>query len=771
MTTKAKPKFYFNNIKFNSSYYDTEIDDNIPRPINQSTSTVNSVLTLTNLSPIQTSWITIPTQITSYVDFNNTTKILNSNVSGNIVDLILSSSIGVSTAQKFVLPSNTSTAINNSVLTINSSNKTTQWLAIPTQITDYVNYNNTTKILNSSVSGNIVDLILSSSIGLSTAQKFVLPSNTSSAINNSVLTINSSNKTTQWLTIPTQITDYVDYNDVKDTLIRYNNNILGPETITDLVIGSIGSNISQKFVLPSNTSTSSIGQVLSILDATTKTTQWITIPTQISSYVNYNSLNSNLISNVSGTPTTISSITISGLLTSGNINSGAIDANSNLIQTTGNLQSRGLTIKNISNSNVLTISNLGDINSAGAYSGANYIYTSSGDIQTASGDIYTNTGELRSRGLKIKNTSNVDVATISNLGALVCTTIQNNNNTLNCGNITSGSINCTTITTNNNTLNCGNITSGSINCTTITTNNNTINSGTGSISGGALSCTTLTSSTSNGLTSQGLVVKNGSTTNASLSNLGVLTCKAIQNNGNTLGCGNITCGSIDTINNEIDCGTGTVFAGIFSASGDSVLNSGTSSSKISIGSNQGSGSIDIGMNGGRSGDINIGYPTVSGSINIGRPIRMPGLVYTNSLEIGYSQNITETYSTSTGNGTESGIRKITTLPVLINNANYLINYSLQIDPLANFNATKLQFGIYRTTIFTDPIPNLSQNLHMLSGSTGATTTRYITAELYCYSGSGFLKYNSISTYSFSHIITFTGTVPTIIVNIDIIRIS
>ena len=48
MSTKAKPKFFFNNIKFNSSYYDTEIDDNIPRPINQSTSTLNSVLTLTN---------------------------------------------------------------------------------------------------------------------------------------------------------------------------------------------------------------------------------------------------------------------------------------------------------------------------------------------------------------------------------------------------------------------------------------------------------------------------------------------------------------------------------------------------------------------------------------------------------------------------------------------------------------------------------------------------------------------------------------------------
>jgi hypothetical protein len=39
---QAKPKFYFNGIKFNSSYYDTEIDDNIPKPINQSTAKIST---------------------------------------------------------------------------------------------------------------------------------------------------------------------------------------------------------------------------------------------------------------------------------------------------------------------------------------------------------------------------------------------------------------------------------------------------------------------------------------------------------------------------------------------------------------------------------------------------------------------------------------------------------------------------------------------------------------------------------------------------------
>ena len=647
MTTKAKPKFYFNNIKFNSSYYDTEIDDNIARPINQSTSTLNSVLTLTNLSPIQTSWLNIPTQITNYVIFNNSTK-----------------------------------------------------------------------ILNSSVSGNIVDLILSSSIGISTAQKFALPSNSSSAINNSVLTINSSNKTTQWLTIPTQITDYVDYNVVKDTLIRYNNNILGPETITDLVIGSIGSNISQKFVLPSNSSTGVLNSVLTLSNISTRETTWMQIPVQISSYVNFNNANSNLISNVSGTPTTVSSISISGLLTSGNINCGSINANSNLIETTGNLQSRGLTIKNISNSNVLTISNLGDINSAGAYSGANYIYTSSGDIQTASGDIYTNTGELRSRGLKIKNTSNIDVATISNLGALVCTTIQNNNNTLNCGNITSGSINSGTIDANSNLI-----------------------------------------QTTGSLQSRALTIKNTSNVNvATISNLGALSCTTITSNNNT-----------------ITSGTSSVSGGSILSS---VFNSGDPGSGLDIGSNQVGGNLTIGNNATRSGSvnicslasnnaINIGNSSSTQTININRPIRLPGLLYTSGSELGYSQNDSIFFSTGTGNPVLPNTRMDTPITAtnLINNANYMIRYSLLIIPQANFNVTRFQYGLYDTGFMT----SLSQNPTAFSGTT--STLRFDTSDVYSYSGSGFFRYDNTKSYKLSFIMAFFATAPYVQTNIDLIRIS
>jgi hypothetical protein len=94
---------------------------------------------------------------------------------------------------------------------------------------------------------------------------------------------------------------------------------------------------------------------------------------------------------------------------SGSFTCTSINSNSGLIQTTGDLQSRGLTIKNTSNVDVATISNSGSF--------------SCSSIDATSGLIET-TGDLQSRGLTIKNTSNLDVATISNIGVLACSTIE-----------------------------------------------------------------------------------------------------------------------------------------------------------------------------------------------------------------------------------------------------------------------------------------------------------------------------------------------------------
>ena len=86
----------------------------------------------------------------------------------------------------------------------------------------------------------------------------------------------------------------------------------------------------------------------------------------------------------------------------------SIDATAGLIETTGDLQSRGLTIKNTANNDVATISNLGALD-------CKSVNSSSGLIET--------TGSVQSRGLTIKNTANNDVATISNLGALDCKSV------------------------------------------------------------------------------------------------------------------------------------------------------------------------------------------------------------------------------------------------------------------------------------------------------------------------------------------------------------
>jgi hypothetical protein len=347
-------------------------------------SDLGQVLSILNASTKTTQWITIPTQITNYVNYDNTAKTIISNVSGTpttITDLVISSSIGSSTAQKFKLPTSAPSFIGSSLQVSSLSPLETQW-SIPQAIDPFVSYDATAQQLENNTSfgtSYITDLIVSSSLGSSIAQKFVLPSNSSTSTVGQVLSIlNASTKTTQWITIPTQISNYVNFDNVSKTIIS---NVSGtPTTITDLVISSsLGSSTTQKFVLPNNSSTSTVGQVLSILNASTKTTQWITIPTQISNYVNYSS--PNLISNISGTPTTISNLTI-GPLTCGTINSGAINTGSAQITTT---------------------------------SGVNCNYT---DIS----------GIMYSKGIVVRNASNEDTMTVSTNGALSCTTITSNNN-------------------------------------------------------------------------------------------------------------------------------------------------------------------------------------------------------------------------------------------------------------------------------------------------------------------------------------------------------
>ena len=377
------------------------------------------------------------------------------------------------------------TGLVNSVLTLtNTTTKEMQWTSPAVAITNYVNYDSGTSSLISNVSGTPTTI---TSI------------NTTGTLQSRGLTIkNASNVDVSTITIAGAITG----------------TSLSAGTGTISTSGAINGGAITGTSLSGGNGLISTTNLLQSRGLTVKNTSNADVCT-------ISNLGALVCTSIQNNNNTLNC----GNITSGTINSGAINANANLIETTGNIQSRGLTIKNVSNTNVLTISNVGNINVSGAYSGANYIYTSSGDIQTASGDIYTNTGELRSRRLVIKNTSDAIVATISNLGALVCTSIQNNNNTLNCGNITSGSINSGAINANANLI-----------------------------------------ETTGNLQSRGLAIKNASNVDvATISNLGALVCTSIQNNNNTLNCGNITSGSINsgainTNNNNINIGSGSLTA-------------------------------------------------------------------------------------------------------------------------------------------------------------------------------------------------------------------
>jgi hypothetical protein len=192
----------------------------------------------------------------------------------------------------------------------------TNW-STPSTVNDYVSYTPSTyelsRVLNDTPT-TITSLTVNSALGRSTTQRFGLPANCSTAVAGAVLSILTPSGTapsTQWITIP-QITDYVSYTPSTYELSRVLNGT--PTAINQLTVNfNIGRSTTQKFGLPANCSTAPAGAVLSILtpSGSTPSTQWITIP-QITNYTNYNNTNKTLISNVSGTPTTISDLVLSG---------------------------------------------------------------------------------------------------------------------------------------------------------------------------------------------------------------------------------------------------------------------------------------------------------------------------------------------------------------------------------------------------------------------------------------------------------------------------
>ena len=720
MTEQAPPDYYFQNIIFNPKYYDNEVNNNITtyeanntylkKPINQNTGLINSVLTLTNTTTKEMQWTTPAVAITNYTNYNSTNKTLISNVSGTsttITDLVISDSIGESTAEKFqlpfntssttagsgtyfltianntknsfwavpfgnvaydgssykfstnnpsivdisnialdgqigktnqlfTLPSNTSSASVNSVLTLsNTSTKATTWTTI-SNITNYLNYNSTNKTLISNVSGTpttVNDLVMSGSIGSSTAQKFVLPSNSSTAPLNSVLTLsNTSTKATIWVSPTSLINNYVNYNLLNNKLASV---ISGTASdITTVVVDNIGKE-SQTFILPSNTSSASVNSVLTLSNTSTKATTWTTIQT-ITNYTNYNSTNKTLISNVSGTPTTVSDLSI------GDLTCTSIDATSGLIETTGNLQSRGLTIKNTSNVDVSTISN------SGAFT-CSSINSNSGLIQT--------TNSVRSRGLTIRNTSNVDVASISNSGSFTCSSINSN----------SGLIQTT-----------GNV------------------------------------------RSRGLTIRNTLNTDvATISNLGALDCKSVNSSSGLIQ----TTGFIKSRGLEIQNATPSTIA-----------------------------SIDI--DGAIMGtSVNAGFGSLTGLRLNARDIEIVPAVITNTAYVGYTYSVNST----TINYNSGSTRSIDlNNGNLIDDANYLVRYEVLINSgTTSRSLSSIAHGLTNTGSAVSSVSTIKYEPGCWTYQKLNTGSEVINNRLY--QGSFFYRYNSANGYTVACVLSFSGT--------------
>jgi len=192
---------------------------------------------------------------------------------------------------------------------------------------------------------------------------------------------------------------------------------------------------------------------------------------------------------------------------------------------------------------------------------------------------------LTSQGLIVKNGTTTN-ASLNNLGVLDCKSITNSGTLTSTNTTITGTIGVSGLSSLNGGVSTNSITNSGTLTSTNTTITGTIGvSGLSSLNGG-VSTTTLTSSTLNGLTSQGLIVKNGTTTNASLNNLGVLDCKSITNSGTltstnttitgTIGVSGLSTltGGINTQNSDVNCGTGSITCHTITASSNLVSTGG-----------------------------------------------------------------------------------------------------------------------------------------------------------------------------------------------------
>jgi hypothetical protein len=390
------------------------------------TPTIGQYLSITDAttSPPTSSWIDFGVILPEYVSYDTTTNILSNNPSIGLptaIETLRVTSIGRG-ANYFKLPTNTTTTPNYSrlVLTDNATGTTTWYPS-----SGAVSYDTTTKFLRTeSSSGSIPDItdIAVTKIGATNAQLFTLPANTSTATAGQILSIlNATTKTTQWITQSAPVTNYASYNTTTKVLI---NNVSGtPTDITELSINNIGQ-AGQIFTLPNNTSSVSVGKILAILNASTKTTQWINAPPTIVDYTSYDTTGAGFTNNLNGTPTPITNIAT---------------------QSIGYTLAQKFTLP--LNTSTATIGQILSISVVSPNRQTQWIDAPPSINNYMSYNTSTN---------QIINNVSGTPTTISglNIGPLTCTTIDTQNSTISCG---GGNVSAGTITASVNLVSTGNI--------------------------------------------------------------------------------------------------------------------------------------------------------------------------------------------------------------------------------------------------------------------------------------------------------------------------
>ena len=228
-----------------------------------------------NLIVIETTVLNGQTIINNNLNITGTTTSNNAIINNN---LIITNGVGQNNTSLFKLPLTNGTT--DQILTISDDTTNpilTEWKDAATPINDYVQYNNDSYKLKRNldlVISDINKLSLNDSIGLNNLQQFKLPSNTSTSGNGFKLTIidqTTSPITTAW-TSQYYANNFLRSDSETFRLLKVVDQVEIP--VNDLSVEGVFGKYGEGFQLPTNSSTADAQSVLTLFNATTKSTLW-----------------------------------------------------------------------------------------------------------------------------------------------------------------------------------------------------------------------------------------------------------------------------------------------------------------------------------------------------------------------------------------------------------------------------------------------------------------------------------------------------------------